>query len=463
MGMGILMATKPPLVNLPDPKMMAQQLMQQRQQQWGSGNVAQMHQATVGNALDALFGNPLVKRAQQVQSRVAEAEKSVFIEEGDDDVTAEMKRLAAIRDAVSDLDPAVTEQVTERMLQLQQVRLERDKLKAQTVKEEALTGQALARTDKAVIDSRIALNDESREEELHPLEIDAKRAATDSSRAAAASARTNAAAKQRERTNWMKPDTGDMISVPNADAATAARLAAEGWVEAGNPQIQGTKDEVTGMTKPTMTDLEGSVVGARKQLDTFYQMAGQFKPEYLNLPKQWAMGAERGWSKLTGKQVPAKIVADSEQYYAFRRNVMGGLNEYIKYVTGAQAAVAEYSRIEKAFPNMSMDQGEFISSLREVTRQSLAIEKRSQQALAAGFKPTPEQIQACNSPGKACIWETMQMPAVSDEEVDRFLSPLGIPPAGQKAKPKIAAAKPAAPFKPFKAQNGAVVLEALED
>lgn len=419
------------------PQEIISKLQQERRAMFGSGNVAAMHQATVSNALDALFGNPDVKQAQKIQSRIASATANIQPQEGDDDVTAEIRRLSAMRDAVSDIDPELSGRISSHMLQLGTIAAERAKLSAQTVK-------ANVGTAKDILGMQTSVAKEGREAAREPAELAQIAAATASSRASTLS-------KSAERTNWMKPGTDQMKSVANTDLGTQARLSADGWIEAGNPQLQGSKEDI-GLTKPVITDLQTNIAGSQKQLDTFYGIAGKYKPEFLEIPEQWAQGANKAWEKMGGKPLAIKKVADAEQYYAFRRNTLGGLNEYIKYVTGAQAAVAEYKRIERAFPNMEMSPTEFISSLREVTRQSLQIEKRSQMALASGFKPSPAQLEACNTEGKACVWESMQLPTVSDAEVDRFLAPLGIPASGNVRKTSTTG------FKPYTAPNGAKVL-----
>src|SRR5688572_1646616 len=96
-----------------------------------SGNVAAIQQATLSNSLDALFGNPEVKSAQVLQRRMQSAVEGVKTQEGYDDITSEMCRISAMRDAVVDLDPGLANEMTTQFLQFGTIKSERTKLQAQ--------------------------------------------------------------------------------------------------------------------------------------------------------------------------------------------------------------------------------------------------------------------------------------------------------------------------------------------
>jgi hypothetical protein len=383
------------LFQIPSAQNVQQAVTQERQQAYASGNPYAMQQATFGTAIDALFGNPQVMQAQKIQKALQGAEKGLVPQEGETQVDTELRRLQAMRDAVADVDPAVASQINSQMLQLGQVKLEQDKLRSD-------------------MNTNYLKNIET--------SVDI------------ASKTQKVGAAEADFQNWMNPTTGQMIAIKKADAASAAALSAKGWVEAGMPQLSGSKEGITGLTKPVTTDLQTAVFNSAKQLDTFYGMAGKWEPRFSTVPTQIAMAGEKYMERLTGMKLGVEDAAAVQKFYEWRRNTTAGLNEYIKYITGAQAAVAEYERIEKSFPNDKMGPTEYVSALRSAVKQTIGISKRAQEALAHGMKVTPEMQQQCSTKGMPCIWDSVNMPPVSDEEVDAFLAPLGIPARGSNAQ-----------------------------
>lgn len=396
------MATNNPFsgLQLPSPQQIQQANQARYREMWGSGNASAMQQATFQNALDAIFGNPQEMQAKKVMDVLQGAYSSVTPQEGDTDVDTEIKRLRAQRDAVAEVDPNAANQLNMQMLQLGQVKLEQDKLKAEA-------------TYKAAAEKR-AEAEEGRKAGLFPLE--------------AATKGTEFMTKAGEGVNYMDPNTGAMVNVPATDAVKRAELRARGYVEAGKPTLQGSKADVTGLTKPVTTDLQTSIVNSAKQLDAFAQIGQKWNPSFLTLPTQVIQGANKGFEKLTGKNLSPEIAAQAQQYYEFRTQTTQALNSYIKSITGAQAAVAEYDRLEKSFPNMSQSPTEYLSSLRESVKNTLGISKRAAQALQSGLQVTPEMQQACQTKGQACIWDSIATPPISDSEVDAFLQRFGVPP-----------------------------------
>lgn len=362
------------------------------QEMWASGNPIAMQQATLQNSLDAIFGNPDEMQAKRVMDTLTGAQNSVTPQEGDTDVDTEIRRLQSMRDAISDIDPNVASQLNTQMLQLGQVKLEQDKLKAE---------EARARAK------------EAREASLFPLEV-----ATKGNELAQGIA---------EGVNYMHPQTGAMVNVPANDAVKRAELRARGYVEAGKPTLQGSKEDVLGLTKPVVTDLQTSISNSAKQLDAFATIAQKWNPNFLTLPTQVIQAANKGFERLTGQSFSPQVAAQAQQYYDFRVQTMQALNTYIKSITGAQAAVAEYDRLERSFPNMSMSPSEFLSSLRESVKNTIGISKRAQQALASGMNITPQMQEQCQQKGQPCVWDSIQTPPVSDQEVDAFLNRFGVP------------------------------------
>lgn len=384
---------------------------QRYQQMWASGNPIAMQQATFQNSLDALFGNPDEMQARKVMDTLTTAQNGVAPQEGDTDVDTEIRRLQSMRDAVADIDPNVASQLNTQMLQLGQVKLEQDKLKAE---------ESRARAKEAR-----EVSEEGRKASAFPFEL--------------ASKITDLGQNQAEGINYMHPQTGSMVNVPASDAVRRAELRARGYVEAGKPTLQGSKSDVLGLTKPVVTDLQTSIADSGKQLDGFAQIAQKWNPSFLTLPTQAIQAANKGFERLTGKSISPEVAAQAQQYYDFRVQTMQALNGYIKSITGAQAAVAEYDRLERSFPNMNMGPTEYLSSLRESVKNTIGISKRAQQALASGLNVTPEMRKACQSAGQPCIWDSITTPPVSDQEVDAFLGRFGVParqsrnPAGDAA------------------------------
>lgn len=406
-------------LNLPSPQQIQQAQMAERQQAWASGNPYAMQQATLSNFLDTMFGNPQQMQAERLQKALSAADQSVVPADGDTDIDTQLKRARAMRDAVADLDPSVAAQLNTQMLQLGQVKLEQDKLKAE---------------------ERRANAEEARNAALFPVTLAGKIGDV-----------TNQA---NEVNNWMDPKTGAMASVLKSDAIQNAAMRQRGYVLAGKPTLQGSKDDITGLTKPVITDLQTSIADSQKQLDAFGSIMQKWNPSFLTLPTQAMQWANSGFEKLTGESLSPAAAAQAQQFYEFRTQTTQALNSYIKSITGAQAAVAEYDRLEKSFPNMKQSPSEFLAALRESVKNTMGISKRANEALATGLQMTPEMVEACRTPGKTCIWSKMPTPPVSDEEVDAFLSTWGVP-ARSTSKPEAASA--ASPDSWMQMPNGAKV------
>lgn len=395
------MATNPFAgLNLPSPQQVQAANRARYQEMWASGQPFAMQQATFSNFLDSIFGNPQENQARDMMKALSQASASVTPQEGDTDVDTEIRRIKAMRDAVADRDPQTASQLNMQMLQLGQVKLEQDKLKAEA-------------TYKAQAEAR-AQSEEARKTQLFPWEL--------------ASKANEAVTEGSEGVNYMHPQTGQMVNVPANDALKRAELRARGYVEAGKPTLQGSKDDVLGLTKPVATDLQTSIVNGAKQLDAFAQIAQKWNPSFLTLPTQAIQWANKGFERLTGQSVSADVAAQAQQYYDFRVQTMQALNSYIKSITGAQAAVAEYDRLERSFPNMNMSPSEYLSALRESVKNTIGINKRAQQALTQGLNVTPDMQKACQTAGQPCIWDSIATPPVSDQEVDAFLQRFGVPP-----------------------------------
>lgn len=390
-------------MTIESPQEVLARLRQERQAMAASGNVAAISQATLSNGLDALFGNPEVKSAQQLQKRLSAAAESATPQDGDDDITSEMRRISAMRDAVADLDPGLANEMTTQLLQLGTVKAEREKLQAQA---------QLAQNR----DQRGANKDQR----------DAIKAGFDIAGKAQEIER-----KSGEGQNFWKR-VGQQIkhvAIP-ADASLERRkLMAEGWIEGTGPTSEAEANSIVGEkpTKPVQTDLQTAVLTANNQLDQMATIAQKFEPEFLTLPTQLLMKGAGALDKVgLGGTIPAELAGKRERFIEFRRNSVNAFNLYIKAITGAAMAVPEAERIQKGFPDAENDSPQaFVSKMRGTARDILGVQKRAQSVLREGLQLTPEQMSL------------IATPPVTDEEVDAFLSRFGIP-----ARSPAAAGKP---------------------
>lgn len=372
--------------NIETPQEVLARLSQTRDQQIATNNPLLMQKAVFGQVLDNVFGNPEVRKAQLVQSKVKDA--LTGMPAGLGEVDSELYRLRSMRDALveaGEIDKA--SQVNMQLLAIGNQKLEQDKLRADT--------------------ARIT-NEDTRNNTKFPYEM--QKLGVDTANATISTAQ-NAA----EGDNWINPKTGEMSTILRSDNTGVARAMAQGLVKANPISVQGSKDEVTGLTKPTETDLQKSVMASQKQLDLIAGVAGKFDPSYLTYAgqvKNWGAGF---LDKLGA--LPASQVAGYQKYISFRSQAIAGLNQYIHDLTGAQMSVPEAERLKKAVPDPENDgPQQFVAKMREVARQAVGVQKRSMDALQNGLKIYGED------------WNKRQMPPVSDAEIDNWLSSnFGIP------------------------------------
>lgn len=387
-------------VSIESPQEVLARLRQERQAMAASGNVSAISQATLSNGLDAIFGNPEVKGAQQLQQRLKAAQEGAQPQDGDDDITAEMRRISAMRDAVADLDPGLANEMTTQLLQLGTVKAEREKLMAQ--------GQLARNRDQR------GENKDQRDAIKMGFDVAAK--AQEIER------------KSGEGQNFWKRVGSQIkhVAIP-ADASLERRkLMAEGWIEGTGPTSEAEANSIVGEkpTKPVQTDLQTQLLNANTQMDAFARIAQKFEPDFLTLPNKAIMkGVKIADAIGAGGAVPAELMGKYTRFIEFRANSIDAFNQYIKSITGAAMAVPEAERIQKGFVDAENDgPQEFVAKMRGTAQQVLGIQKRAALALQNGIPVTPENLQA------------MIVPTVSQEEVDTFLSRFGIPARGAAAK-----------------------------
>jgi len=362
---------------LPDAAAIQARNRQQRQAQWSSGNPQAMQQATIQNALDAVFGNPEEVRAKKIQNVLSQAQQNVQPQDGDTDVDVELRRLKSMRDAVGDLDPTVSSQINTRMLQLGQVKLEQDKLFAE---------------------ERRANNKDLRESATTVADLEQKG--------------LNVAQDKSEAQNyWRKKPDGSGIerrSILKTDAVTRAQMRdpSQGWVEGDGPKTEAEASDI--LSKKTRGDLESAVISGRNLMSTFTQIQNKYDPSFMTVPTQLLMGGNRWAEKLTGQSISPQVAAKAQQYYEFKSTAVDALNRYINLITGAAMGKQEEGRIRSAFPDAEDDSPQqFQSKLRSTMRSVLGVQRRAEQALAAGLG----------------LWDgeklsQLALPAIDDKELD---------------------------------------------
>lgn len=359
-------------------------LDQQRRAVRLQGTVGQNRQANMQTALDALFGNPQLNLAKRQQARIQQAEAGVTPVAGESDLSREIRRLAAIRDAIGSESPEVASQITTQLLKLEQARMEQQKLQS---------------------DEQRAAAAEQRAADMHPFNV----------------ARGEIEAMQglNEGVNYWRRGQGGGIERVNVDAMDSLerrRLRTEGWVEGSGPTTEAEAGDALGLTKPTTNDLQTALLEADAQLDGLVNIMQKYDPKFTtiaNQVKQWGTG---WYERMTG-DIPASEAAEFQQYSEWRRNSVDAFNRYIKFITGAAMSVKEAERIQKAFPDASTDSHtRYVGKLREVARQTMAVRKRAQQALVRGLEVSGDG------------WDKIQLPTVSDAEVDAFMAQMGLGP-----------------------------------
>jgi hypothetical protein len=375
------------MFNIPDPKQIQSRLSQQRQQMWASGNTAAMNQATLANALDAIFGNPEVNRAKAVQKTIGDATATLKPEEGETAIETELRRLQAIRDAVGEIDPSIANEVNTRILQLGQVKLEQDKLFA----------------------------DESRANRKEGREI-GEYSMTMAEKA------QNFQQKAAEGQNyWRKGKAGiERMNVPLNDNVTRSQLREAGWIEGAGPNTEAEASDA--LTQKTSSDLQAQLGKADEGLAALATTVAQWKPEFSTLPTQLLMKGNNLKEFLTGAPISPDVAARAGEYEQWRANTTDAVNRYINMITGSAMGVEEAKRIIGTMPSADDGSTAYISKSRSAVQRLLQIRKRAATALASGLKLSVEDI------------DKMPLPTVSSQEVDAFGAQFGLPPAGAQVE-----------------------------
>ena len=114
----------------------------------------------------------------------------------------------------------------------------------------------------------------------------------------------------------------------------------------------------TGDQPRSVQAIEEEIEGLRDTYANVSMFKDQFRPEWQTIGSRvgtaWT-GARAKWGAvIPGIDANIDPAARQElvEFAAYRRNAIGGLNDYIKEITGAQMSEAEAKRITKAFPDV---------------------------------------------------------------------------------------------------------------
>lgn len=371
------------MFNIPDPNQIQSRLNQQRQAMWASGNTATMNQATLANALDAIFGNPEVNRAKAVQKTIGDATAALQPQEGETAIETEMRRLQAIRDAVGEIDPSIANEVNTRLLQLGQVKLEQDKLFADEARAQRKEGR-----------------------EIGEYSVDM------------ATKAQNFQQKQAEGQNyWRKGANGiERMNVPLNDSVTRAQLREAGWVEGAGPNTEAEASDA--LTTKTASDLQAMLGKADEGLAAIASTVSQWQPEFSTLPTQLLMKGNNLKEYLTGTPLSPEVAKRAGDYELWRSNTTDAVNRYINLITGSAMGVEEAKRIIGTMPSAEDGGTAYVAKTRSAVQRLLQIRKRAATALASGLKLSVADI------------DKMPLPTVTQDEVDAFGRQFGLPPSG---------------------------------
>lgn len=129
--------------------------------------------------------------------------------------------------------------------------------------------------------------------------------------------------------------------------------------------------------KGTKKSLEENILQSAKQLDAINRIEEKFDPAYLQYPTQVENYINSILEK-TGVELSPKEKEDLDKYSAWKRNSYQALNEYIKYITGAQMSEAEAQRLSKGFPDPSKDSPtQYLSKLKSLKEELLLVRART--------------------------------------------------------------------------------------
>lgn len=145
----------------------------------------------------------------------------------------------------------------------------------------------------------------------------------------------------------------------------------------------------TGLTKPTVTELQQGVIGLKDSLNRMDAVAKDYSGNYLTIPGQIRAGTASTLGKLTGKSGDKEFLQGKTK---FENGTEQLFNAYRKEITGAAASVQELDRLKKSMLNVDQSPEEFeasYSQFRDIITSSIALKE---QLLSQGLKPDSKEL-----------------------------------------------------------------------
>lgn len=237
-------------------------------------------------------------------------------------------------------------------------------------------------------------------------------------------------------------------------AATKAAIRKQNMITGTTDTDLSVNNLLKDPTKSTANALQKHLNDAGHQMDILSNISQTYNPKYLTFE-----GELRNWTAgLLGKaQIPMDDATRlfTQGYNDFRATAIAGLNEYIKFITGAQMSEAEADRLRQGYPDVANDSSDqFMGKYVATVRGILAVRARAEASLSGdGLNLLPKDIKAKkddegNYPDGASMygerWEDYA-PTVNDVIETIGLSGIYTPP-GQRSPtpsgPKVTIGKP---------------------
>ncbi len=130
----------------------------------------------------------------------------------------------------------------------------------------------------------------------------------------------------------------------------------------------------------TIRKVDESIFANAGVIDGFREAAASFKPSFLQLPtkvKNFAVG----FADILGLDLPDDVKSELQDFAVFRQNTFSNLNDYIKFITGAQMSVQEAERLKKAVPTNDDGPTTYLAKLNQILDKLTAVQARSLRAL----------------------------------------------------------------------------------
>ena len=146
----------------------------------------------------------------------------------------------------------------------------------------------------------------------------------------------------------------------------------------GNVQVltnaDQSKPQGEGLQKTVAAKVQTDVLDLNNQLGRILQIEKEFKPEYQKLENRLGF-ATTAWGEKLGMDTSPEDEAALKDFSEYKRKAISNINQYIKYITGAQMSESEAQRVLKGMPNPGFgifdgdSQTEFKSKMRGVTSE----------------------------------------------------------------------------------------------